>query len=154
MTEIKDTGSEALLPVSNDLEAILNIACAVTRQNKTDVCSDVRNREFVTARQIFCHLARNKTKLSLENIGNKINKDHSSVSYSDKEINKFLGIKDPLIVDLVDKANKLFYERELSKTEEIINNTPISEDDKASVETAIGVLRNFAEKYNYQLNIQ
>jgi hypothetical protein len=55
--------------------------CRKTGIKPEDLKSKDRHRHLTEARQIYCRRAREKTKASLQQIGNHIGKDHATVLY-------------------------------------------------------------------------
>ncbi|MEA3450277.1 MAG: helix-turn-helix domain-containing protein [Bacteroidota bacterium] len=51
-----------------------------------------RKKEIVEARHIAMWFMKKHTKLTLENIGKKFNKDHSSVSHASKKIDNMMSV--------------------------------------------------------------
>jgi len=68
-----------------------------------DLKSKSRKREIVIVRQMVCYLTRKHFAsrfLSFQRIGDRINRDHSSVIYSYREIENMLENKDKHVTDL------------------------------------------------------
>ncbi|MCQ2960629.1 MAG: hypothetical protein MJ198_10675 [Bacteroidales bacterium] len=51
-----------------------------------------RDRLLVEGRQVLCYVLRNKTKLTTNEIGKFINKDHSTVIYAAKHVEDLLCV--------------------------------------------------------------
>lgn len=62
-----------------DLRFILERVCIFYEATVDEFKSDRRDRHLVEARRDFCHLAFKKTKKNMTQIGNFMNKHHSSV---------------------------------------------------------------------------
>ena len=76
--------------IVGDLFVILsNVSqcCMVTLEQ---LRSKTRKREIVEARQIYCKLAKKRTKYTLEQIGSAINKDHATVLHSVRTCNNLI----------------------------------------------------------------
>jgi len=82
------------------LNQILNSISEFYKIDSKEIVSKSRNGKVVKARQMYCFLSRIHTICSLSIIGNKINRDHSTIIYSIKEIqNKmeiYCNIKDEI----------------------------------------------------------
>ncbi|GEM_PF-1528448 len=61
------------------LDSIMTIVCKYYGLNKNEVLSPNRSRELVTARQMFCTLARTYTRSTLKMMGVYLSRNHSSV---------------------------------------------------------------------------
>ena len=57
---------------------------------KGELIKGARNSEFVTARQIYCKMARMLTIRSLDDIGETINRDHATVLNAIKRADNYL----------------------------------------------------------------
>jgi len=55
-----------------------------------DLKRNTRKRNYVEARAVFYKLCREFTKLSLEQIGQQVNKDHASVLHGIKSLNNWI----------------------------------------------------------------
>jgi hypothetical protein len=53
----------------------------------------VRNKEYVKSRQLLVHFLRKNTNLSQKNIGALVDKNHTSVNYAEKCVEKFLLVE-------------------------------------------------------------
>ena len=76
--------------IDGDLFIILSKisqCCMVTIE---DLRGNKRNREIVEARQIFCKLAKIRTKYSLTKIGSAIKRDHATVLHSVRTCNNLI----------------------------------------------------------------
>jgi chromosomal replication initiator protein len=76
--------------IVGDLFVILsNVSqcCMITLEQ---LRSKTRKREIVEARQIYCKLAKKRTKYTLEQIGSAINKDHATVLHSVRTCNNLI----------------------------------------------------------------
>jgi len=71
---------------------------------KIDITNKTRRRLYVEARALYYKLLRENTRLSMEQIGKGMNKDHSTVVHFIKQINNWIQ-----------------YERELRTDYEILN---------------------------------
>jgi hypothetical protein len=78
------------MKMSEQLNEILDIVCTYHQVEIEDIKGPGRNRELVSARQMFCSLAKKLTRHTVTSIGEKINRDHSTVSYSHKIVDTLL----------------------------------------------------------------
>ena len=69
----------------------------VTGISKEVLCSPARQRPIVEARYIFAYIIRKKTNLSLLEIGNLLNKNHSSIIFYNKQMDWFIKSDENLI---------------------------------------------------------
>jgi hypothetical protein len=65
-----------------DPHLVLLDVCRKTGIKPEDLKGKDRHRHITEARQIYCRRAKEKTRASLQSIGNEINKDHATVLYS------------------------------------------------------------------------
>jgi chromosomal replication initiation ATPase DnaA len=75
-----------------ELVEVLDIVSGITGVFQDDIISDKRYREVVTARALFCYICRFKMDKSLKNIGNFINRHHSSVINLVSNYDNFLNL--------------------------------------------------------------
>jgi hypothetical protein len=91
----------------------------VTNQTGVDILRipKKRYRSLTDSRAIFMYLARKNTKYSLADIGlvfktsDYRGKDHATVLHQFKKIKNFLDVKDPQVVNLIAKCDKLFEQK-------------------------------------------
>jgi len=84
--------------------------CNVANVDKEQVKSRSRKHEIVIVRQIFCYLARELTKDTDKEIGNVIERDHSSVVYSCKMVKNAFETRYCQMTQLYDKLKNALYE--------------------------------------------
>ena len=94
------------------LDDILIAVCEATGIDEADIRSKRRRREFVTARQVYCYIARKKTGISYCQIGEMLSDhehkyNHATVMHSIKQVEGFLSINDKMTVSLINEVNKL-----------------------------------------------
>ena len=75
-----------------ELGEVLDIVSGITGVFQDDIISHKRYREVVTARALFCYICRFKMDKSLKNIGNFINRHHSSVINLVSNYDNFLNL--------------------------------------------------------------
>lgn len=68
---------------------------------------NTRKRPYVEARAIYFKLCRDFTRLSLEQIGNKVNRNHASVLHGIKTLNNWVGYDDRIKNNLRILTNKI-----------------------------------------------
>lgn len=69
------------------VENIKEIVCKVTDVDFNELISKSRKRNITEARQLFHYFVRRETNLSLTQIGQMTNRDHSSVIHSINFVN-------------------------------------------------------------------
>jgi hypothetical protein len=69
------------------LDSIMETVCLYYNVDEKDVLSKSRLFELVTARHMFCILARRHTSSSYIYIGKYINRDHATVIHGENKIN-------------------------------------------------------------------
>lgn len=85
-------GVEKGLP--HKAEVIIKSVCDYFQITRENIKGRNRKRDVVTARHIAMYLLRNKTDLTLLNIGKKLYRDHTSVIHAMRKINDFIYIND------------------------------------------------------------
>jgi chromosomal replication initiator protein len=70
--------------------AAIEIVTGYTKESLISKLSGARKRELVEARQIFCHILREHTDMSLDSIGQLIKRDHATVLYSLKNVSNLI----------------------------------------------------------------
>lgn len=80
----------------------------VTGINRDILCSPARQRPIVEARYIFAYIVRKKTNLSLLEIGNILNKNHSSIIFYNRQMDWFIK-SDQNIINLYNKTTSLLW---------------------------------------------
>lgn len=76
---------------------------------KLDITEDTRKRAYVDARDMYFKLLRENTKMSFEAIGEAVNRDHSSVMYSQRKLSNLMSVE-PQVKKNYDILNKKFQE--------------------------------------------
>ena len=84
---------------------ILEVIEQITEVKKSDILSNKRFKKIVYARHLYCHFAKEKTNATLMQIGNSINRHHSTVISSLKLISDMIYIDDELTKDYLNKIN-------------------------------------------------
>lgn len=70
---------------------VIKIVCEHFNINPLDILNQCRKREFVMARQISIYFIKQKTKLTLKEIGNIFDgRDHATVIYSINTVNDLI----------------------------------------------------------------
>lgn len=98
------------------LEMILEDVCQAQEEPIDKVVSKNRKREFVLCRMVYCYLAGEKTSFTLEEIGNVISKDHTSVIDAIQTALEYLISKDLVFIEKWDKykeKSKIFNSNDL-----------------------------------------
>jgi hypothetical protein len=77
-----------------DPHLVLLDVCRKTNIKPEDLKSKDRHRHLTEARQIYCRRAREKTKASLQQIGNHICRDHATVLFHIRQAKEVKAISD------------------------------------------------------------
>ena len=86
-----------ILKVDINPENLFKAVEKVTGISKQVLCSAARQRPIVEARYIFAYIIKKKTNLSLVEIGNLMNKNHSSIIFYNKQMDWFIKSDENLI---------------------------------------------------------
>ena len=86
-------------------ENILEVISEITEIKKSDILGEKRHKKIVYARHLYCHFAKEKTNATLMQIGNSINRHHSTVINSLKLISDMIYINDELTNFYLNKIN-------------------------------------------------
>jgi len=95
------------------LTKILEVVSAAYVIDTELLKSKQRTRQLVIPRQVYCYFARYYAKESTTKIGKEINRDHSTVLHSIKEINSKLSVHkgeedlNIMVNHIQDKLNKI-----------------------------------------------
>ena len=73
------------------INSIVSAVVKVTGVEFNKVQSSSRRRNFVNARHLFCYFARKRTKLSFQEIGGIINRDHATIIHSVRNVEDLLS---------------------------------------------------------------
>jgi len=86
-------------------QQILEVIEQITKVKKSDIFSTKRYKKIMFARHLYCYFAKEKTNATLMEIGNSINRHHSTVINSLKLISDMIYINDDVTKDYLDKIN-------------------------------------------------
>lgn len=78
------------------LDGIIDFACRNFGLSATELASKSRKRQVVMARNLACYLARKHTSLSLEQIGSRFNRRHSTVLKAITNVEREIATETPL----------------------------------------------------------
>ena len=87
------------------IQQILELIEQVTNVKKSDIIGTQRFKKIIFARHLYCHFAREKTNATLTQIGNSINRHHSTVINSLDLISDMIDIDDEMTKDYLNKIN-------------------------------------------------
>ena len=87
------------------IQNVLDAVSEVTGVPKNDIIGTDRFKQKVFARHLFCYFARTKTNATLLQIGNALNRHHSTVINSLRLIDDMISIDDELTKDYVQKID-------------------------------------------------
>ena len=125
----------------------------VNTRSGVDVCTPSRKREIIDARTIYYMIASKATRASVKDIGDMVNKDHSTVTHAKKNIfdvikqdRFYMNIYREYFNIPLDKGNvRSIYDETLTENEkqyrELSNRDRLIYDERASL-----VLKSFAWK--------
>ena len=102
---------ESLIKISNQGREIDNILAAVSLATKVsirDIKSSSRKREVVEARNIYIYLANNSEKYSNREIGQLVNRDHSTVNHSVNVVKKKRFEYHDIIMKVYSELKKIY----------------------------------------------
>lgn len=97
-----------ILKVDINPENVFKAVEKVTGINKEVLKSPARQRPIVEARYIFAYIIRNKTTMQLQQIGDLINKGHSSIIFYNKKMDFFIQ-NDKHLINLYNKTAALLW---------------------------------------------
>ena len=86
---------------------ILDIIAEVTEVNKSKIVGKDRFKNIMFARHLYCHFAKEKTNATLIQIGNSINRHHSTVINSLRLISDMIFINDEVTKEYLNKIDSL-----------------------------------------------
>ncbi len=90
--------------ISNIIKIVSDFYCI----SQDDILSKKRLKNIVNARQVICYLAKELTKLSFQEIGTAIGgKDHATVLYSVKQLERKIKTDTDLCQDLLEIKNQI-----------------------------------------------
>ena len=124
INKLSEQINELRLKLEGDVVSLNQIADVVSEVSKIEkelIIGTSRKRHFVLPRHIFCHLSRKYTKVTLQNIGYFLNKNHDTVLNADNTVKNLLETKD---VEVTKMFNEIEIEL-LNKYPEIINKLKI-----------------------------
>lgn len=78
------------------LDKILTIACEICQVEKEKISGKDRMKKIVITRQLYCYIAREHFRYNLTEIANSINKDHTTVIHSYRNVKNMLDVDDEL----------------------------------------------------------
>jgi len=78
------------------LDGIIDFACRNFGLSPQELASKSRKRQVVVARNLACYLARKHTSLSLEQIGSRLNRRHSTVLKAITNVEREISTDTPL----------------------------------------------------------
>lgn len=78
---------------NKELLEILQKVCDASGIMPHDILSKTRKREIVIARQLFCYITVKYFNYTLKNVGNFLNRDHSTVVHSVNAYTDYLQMK-------------------------------------------------------------
>ena len=92
------------------LDEILEGVCNFYGLEVAAVAVPSRKVELVKARQQYCKIAKEATKNSLREIGEKIGRDHATVNHSIKQVNDFIETDKAYKAEFLELREKILSE--------------------------------------------
>jgi chromosomal replication initiation ATPase DnaA len=102
--------------IENRLDLLLKTMCALWGNNITDIRGQIRTREFVIPRQMFCFVAHRLygDTTSLKTIGSTVNyKDHTTVLNAINQICDLLASRNEQVLSFYNKVKHLLDEEKV-----------------------------------------
>ena len=84
-----------------DIDDIIDRVCGYLDVPTKMVYRRSREHQYVLARQISMYLIKKKTNMTLKSIGEKFNRDHTSVIHSITSINNYIFTKDEQVINAI-----------------------------------------------------
>ncbi|MGN6438520.1 MAG: helix-turn-helix domain-containing protein [Agriterribacter sp.] len=92
-----------------NVTTIWNAVLAVTGVSDQSIMGKARYKEIVSARQLFCYLAKRYTGLTLVEIGKYLGgRDHTTVIHSLQRMNELIDSNDDIVIDMIAKVEAYF----------------------------------------------
>ena len=91
-------------------EILLDICAEVCEVSPKMIISRNRSREFVTARQIFCHYAINTMKSRFTEVGKFLDRDHTTIIYSERTAKDRKFVDDGSFTPYFDKVGNILFQ--------------------------------------------
>jgi len=94
------------------ISSIVNAVVKSTGIEFSKIQSHTRKRQILYARHLFCYFARKRTKLSLQEVGDIVNRKHETVIHAVKTVENLLSY-DKKFIKIVSEIEQLIeqYER-------------------------------------------
>ena len=80
------------------LEQIFNELCHIFKQPGANIRAKDRHRDMVKIRQIYCYVSYGVGQFTLHQIGQFINRDHTTVIHSKDTVVNYIHVKDPMFM--------------------------------------------------------
>ncbi len=97
-------------------EILLDICSEVCGVSPKMIISRNRSREFVTARQVFCYYAVNTMKCRLTEVAKFLDRDHTTVIYSERTAKDRKFVDDGSFTPFFDKVGNILFQNYGSNT--------------------------------------
>jgi hypothetical protein len=91
-------------------DILLDICATVCEVETQKIISRDRSREFVTARQVFCYHAINTMKSRFTEVAKFLDRDHTTIIYSERTAKDRKFIDDKTFVPFFDKVGNILFE--------------------------------------------
>lgn len=89
------------------VDRIIDAVCEHFGITKKDLIKKDRHRDIVFARQLAIYLIRFEAKLYVVEIGKIFKKDHTTVVYSTNQINDYISIRDPKVINALNSIKTI-----------------------------------------------
>ena len=91
-------------------DILLDICATVCEVDPKMIISRNRSREFVTARQVFCYHAINTMKSRFTEVGKFLDRDHTTIIYSERTAKDRKFVDDGSFTPYFDKVGNILFE--------------------------------------------
>jgi chromosomal replication initiation ATPase DnaA len=91
---------------NNDLKRILLLVCQAAGISTDEIKRKCRKPKLVTARQVYCYIAKKNTTHSLREIGELVSIDHANTIHAIKKIKDLLSVNDKPVMDILNNLQQ------------------------------------------------
>lgn len=102
------------------LDILLEICADVCQVEAKSIKGRTRPREVVTARQVFCYYAINTMKMRFTDVGKFLDRDHSTIMYSNETAKDRKMTDDLTFAPYFDKVGNILFNEYDSNTVTIV----------------------------------
>lgn len=98
------TGSDTINLYKNRMDSVATAVSFCSGFSISELKAKTKKWDVVSARNIFCYICKEKKKVTLSAIGKYLNKDHTTIMHSVKQVKKLIESDDEIIVQLLNKT--------------------------------------------------